>query len=302
MRTQVISPAVAEQLARTSSRLPIIVGTDASPGSVAAVAWAAAEAAARRVPLRIIHTWTWQMLEPWSSAIDRRAIADLERTGHALVDDALETARRYPDLDASTEVVEGYAPDALTPKADEIGLVVLGSHRQRSSDRVSLGSVANTVAARSPVPVVVAWGVPDHAPGQGTVVVGVAGEPEDERVLAFAFEHASRHRMPLRAVHCWQPAPLADHRLPPPDVARLWLAESVVGWQEEYPDVDVHTEVIRAKPVDGLVNGSGVEDLLVVGRHGARIRFGTLLGSTSIGTLHHAGCPVAVIPPPRKPF
>ncbi|MDT4914840.1 MAG: Universal stress protein family, partial [Pseudonocardiales bacterium] len=38
--------------------------------------------------------------------------------------------------------------------------------------------------------------------------------------------------------------------------------------------------------------------LLVVGTHNRGALAGTLLGSVSQGVLHHATCPVAVVPPP----
>jgi nucleotide-binding universal stress UspA family protein len=74
------------------------------------------------------------------------------------------------------------------------------------------------------------------------------------------------------------------------------LSEALAGWRERYPDVDVHGAVIRDHAVAGLVSESTAERLLVVGSRGRHALAGTLLGSVSQGVLHHATCPVAVVP------
>jgi nucleotide-binding universal stress UspA family protein len=88
----------------------------------------------------------------------------------------------------------------------------------------------------------------------------------------------------------WRAGPAAPAR------ADAWLSEALAGWREKYPDVVVHAEVIRAHPVAGLVSASTAQYLLVVGKHGHHAMTGTLLGSVSQGVLHHATCPVAVVP------
>jgi hypothetical protein len=55
-------------------------------------------------------------------------------------------------------------------------------------------------------------------------------------------------------------------------------------------------EVIRAHPPAGLVSASTAQCLPVVGNHGRHAVTGMLLGSVSQGVLHHATCPVAVVP------
>ena len=83
---------------------------------------------------------------------------------------------------------------------------------------------------------------------------------------------------------------------PVPPRAELWLAETIAGWQEKYPDVAVRSAVIRDHPVSGLVAESMAQRLLVVGNRGQHPFADTLLGSIAQGVLHHATCPVAVIP------
>jgi len=55
-------------------------------------------------------------------------------------------------------------------------------------------------------------------------------------------------------------------------------------------------KVINEYPVIGLVGQFRGQGLLVVGSHGGNALAATLLGSVSRGVLHHATCPVTVVP------
>jgi nucleotide-binding universal stress UspA family protein len=174
-------------------------------------------------------------------------------------------------------------------------MIVLGSRYRRSLDRAMLGSVSNDLVARATCPVVV-LGAPAALPGTGArVVAGVSGTDQDPAVLAFAFGEAQRRQAGLNVVLCWHP-PFGDEKLSPPPRAHAWLSESLAGWREQYPDVDVHTVVVRAHPADALVGAALSQELLVVGRRAQRVRLGQLMGSVSLAVLHHATCPVVVVP------
>jgi nucleotide-binding universal stress UspA family protein len=61
------------------------------------------------------------------------------------------------DIDVRTEIVHGNAPQAIVEYAGEYDVdhIVLGSHGRTGFSRVLLGSVAETVVRRAPVPVTV---------------------------------------------------------------------------------------------------------------------------------------------------
>jgi nucleotide-binding universal stress UspA family protein len=277
-------------------RGPVVVAVDGSHESAAAVEWAAAEAASRQLPLKIVHCWEWHVLAPLPAEADRIALAERRSEARAVVAAAVELASATERVDVSPCVIEGLPAEVLCELAKDAELVVLGARRQSAVSRAVLGSVSSAVVARAACPVVVLCAPPGLPGERPSVVVGVSGEEHDEQVLRFAFEHASRAGLPLKAVLCWHP-PLADETAPPPERARVQLAEALAGWGEAYPDVELHATVRRGSPVETLVRTAASQDLLVVGRHARRIRFGTLLGSVSLGVLHHATCPVAVIPP-----
>ncbi len=58
----------------------------------------------------------------------------------------------------------------------------------------------------------------------------------------------------------------------------------------------VETQVVHGSAAAALVDRSGQADLLVVGAQRSRIPVGLSLGLVNHAVLHHAICPVAVVP------
>jgi nucleotide-binding universal stress UspA family protein len=205
-----------------------------------------------------------------------------------------------PDVEVTGEAVDGSAAQILIDASAHATLLVLGSRRLKALGSALLGSVGTGVAARACCPVVVVRGPAGLTAERAAVVVGVDGTDAAEPALEFGFDHASRHHVPLRAVLCWRPDVLAAMQWrpepPAPDRAEQWLSEALAGWLERYPDVPARGVVVRDHPVTGLVAASHAQRLLVVRSRTRHALAGTLLGSVSQGVLHHATCPVAVIP------
>jgi nucleotide-binding universal stress UspA family protein len=139
----------------------------------------------------------------------------------------------------------------------------------------------------------------------GDVVIGAAGSVEGAAAVETAFEEASLRGVPLTAVHTWQgPAvrepgdmlPLVyDVQAIEQEEARL-LAEALAGHRDRYPDVPVRERLLRGKTRPALIGLSRHAELLVVGARGRGGLAGLLLGSVSQAVLHHAECPVLVVP------
>ncbi len=281
----------------------VLVGLGNYHQGVPELDWAAREAQARSVPLHIVRAYHLsEGTMPWATSADRMIIDDLRQSAHRHLDAGLEHVRdQWPDVEVSGALVEGVPWEVMVDHSADAEVTVLGSRQLGTIGSALLGSVSTVVAAAASGPVVVVGhpsGIPAESP---EVVVGIDGREQTDDVLAFAFDHASRRHRPLRAVFCWIPDVLATaqwrNAQPPPERADRWLSETLAGWQEKYPDVEVRRGVVRDHPVAALVAASTAQDLLVVGSHSRHARIAAMLGSVSQGVLHHATCPVAVVHP-----
>ncbi|MFW6204074.1 MAG: universal stress protein [Actinomycetota bacterium] len=284
----------------------IVVGVDGSEVGMLALRWAAEEAALRRQPLKIVHAlqrWLYDMPEDAAHAeVGRWAREDANR----MLDEAAGVAREVgPRVKVTTELLAGDARPMLLDAAGEDAVLVVGGRGEGGFTGLLLGSVAYGVSSRTRGPVVVVQH-PVPSP-EGEVVVGVDGSAETGPALEAAFAEAEMRGVPLRTVYAWrQLGWAARHALPhagaATDVhadegeARRTLAAAVSGAAARYPGVRVVEELDLGHPTEALVRASSAAALLVVGRRGAG-GFPTLrIGSVSRGVLHHAVCPVMIVP------
>ncbi|MFF7633016.1 universal stress protein [Kitasatospora sp. NPDC008050] len=280
---------------------PVIVGVDSSQASRDALDWAAREASLRGGPLSIRHIWS----EETARSLDGRESPPSRETGEELLNEVLaRTMRQYPDMEVAIELSDGRLRDAMTEAAHSADLLVLGARGSGGFPGLLVGSTSLFVTARATCPVVVVRPA-GTGPGRGGVVAGIHGDDGDADVLAFAFDFAQRHNLPLLAVHAWS-YPLISmpgHATPPVFEESLIAAERdrlvtglLAGWRERFPQVDVTGTAVRAHPAGELVARSREHQLVVVGRH--HEPHGPLgrLGSTGQATILHATCPVAVVP------
>jgi nucleotide-binding universal stress UspA family protein len=281
----------------------IVVGADASEGADTALTWAVRDAGTRNVPVRVVCAYRWPAESERRSyfaplpELDR---AEYQQAARAVVDRAVDRAHELdPAVTVHGEAVDGPPVTVLLEESAAGVLLVLGSRHRGAVSSTLLGSVSAAVAARSDNTVVVVGG-PEALPHEAAVVVGVDGSESSEELLAFAFDQASRHRVPLQALLFWHTDPLSvmlwRSEPPVPERARVWLSEVLAGWGEKYPDVTVRSAVVRDHPGAGLTEWSSSAQLLVVGTRGRPALAGTLLGSVSQTVLHHSRCPVAVVP------
>ncbi|MFH8976953.1 universal stress protein [Streptomyces sp. NPDC017890] len=286
---------------------PITAGVDGSEESLAALAWAAREAVRRGAPLHVVHAWRFQPQ-------DAAGPGDRDAQERWVEDSVAESVRtvtgRHPDLTVSTEVRE--ADDAvavLLAAAGDAGTLVLGSRGHGAVVGFLLGSVGQQVIAEATRPVVlVRAGEEAAAEAAGReVVVGQQGEPEDSAdVIGFAFEAAAARGATVRAVRAWalptvftySPGSmrLADEAGGLESYERKALGEALGPWRERFPDVPVIEHVEMGSAGQVLLSVAADAQLMVVGRRARRTAVGARIGSVAHGVLHHADCPVAVVP------
>jgi nucleotide-binding universal stress UspA family protein len=285
---------------------PITAGVDGTDESLAALAWAAREAVRRDLALRVVHAWRFQ---PNAAA----EVADRDAQ-ERWVRDAAEQAvaavlERHPGLTVTTDVLEGGPVGTLVAAAAQAQSLVLGSRGHGPLVGFLLGSVGQQVIAEAACPVVLvrAGDRPSSEVAGHEIVVGQHGEPEDSApALRFAFETAAARGASVRAVRAWTLPPVFAYS---PGSLRLLddaggleqyeqkaLAEALKPWRKRFPDVHVVEHVEMGSAGQVLLSVAGRAQLTVVGRRAHRTAVGARIGSVAHGVLHHADCPVAVVP------
>jgi nucleotide-binding universal stress UspA family protein len=139
----------------------------------------------------------------------------------------------------------------------------------------------------------------------GVIVVGVDGSEGGQAALRFAAQEAALRGAKLRVVCVWQvPTAVyggvrgvaADQALGE-DRARDVAAQALQEATRLEPAVDRESRAVLGQPAHVLVQESQGADLLVVGSRGLGGFKSLLLGSVGQQCIHHAVCPVVVIPP-----
>ena len=149
----------------------------------------------------------------------------------------------------------------------------------------------------------------------GTIVVGVDGSEGSRQALRWAAEEAQLRGAKLRVVHAWvvplsiglpEPSILGHPIIPetPLDEIRAVLVRKgqavLDAALESIEAVDVAAELVERLPAHALIGAAEGADLLVVGSRGLGGFKGLLLGSVSQQCVHHAPCPLVIVPLPHN--
>jgi nucleotide-binding universal stress UspA family protein len=277
---------------------PIIVGTDGTEWSTAAVRWAAREASRRGSPLRV--TYAHDGERPGGGHHDQDPAEGVAAAG---VQVAREVA---PELTIEADPVAGHAAAQLLADAAPGAVIVVGSRGRGGFASLLLGSVSQRVATHAPCSVVVVRGRGDVT--DGPVVAGVDDSPAADGVLAAAFEAASARGCALEVIRSFLPAvplglakwPAVEVSTPEADANELAGLEALMApWREKYPGLPVTSVVTHQGIASELVAASRRAQLVMVGSQGHGVIAGALLGSAGLQLMHHADCPVYIVRPAR---
>ncbi|MEU7243631.1 universal stress protein [Streptomyces sparsogenes] len=288
--------------------LPVVVGVDGSDAALDALDWAADMATRRGLPLRIVHASLWERYEGYIPSTSPDRPAERIRSETVLAMAAERAGRRASALKVMTDVAPDDPVTALLRAGQSADAVVVGSRGRGEFASLLLGSVGLGIAVRAHCPVVVVRGRPENVRGRmGRVTVGIAererpaGGPEPAcgaAATAFALREARLRGCELEAVHAWRYAD--EEHGPPEERARRAgeLLEEALGGASAaaLAPVPVAHRVVEASPRKALLDASAHSDLLVVGARRRQGHFGMQLGLVNHAVLHHAQCPVAVVP------
>ncbi|WP_141576811.1 universal stress protein [Actinomadura sp. WMMA1423] len=278
---------------------PIIVGADGSVPSERAVAWAADEAARYGRELKILHAverWAYDV--PLNTAPGEAVF--LSREGEEVLAAAERVAHaRRPEVPVLLELASASTVRTLAEHSEEAFELVVGHRGLGGFAGLVLGSVGLGAVRHAACPVVVVRGEPSTERREIAVGIGLG---DDSAALEYAFRAAAVREARLRVVHAW-PFPAAlDEPGAAVDIRRVeerarWrVIEAHAPMRKRFPGVDVVEDIVQDNPAAALVAASRDVDLVIAGSHPREGLTVPRSRAVTHGLLHHAHCPVAVVP------
>ncbi|MCP2315576.1 Nucleotide-binding universal stress protein, UspA family [Nocardia amikacinitolerans] len=284
----------------------VLVGVDGSAGSTAAVIWAAQTAARHRAPVHLLHIvdvvadYGPGAAEPLT-AVD---YARLTEHGRALLDAAAREVEKasaeFGGVELRAELMQAVTTPSLLERTEGARMVVVGTRSRGTLQRALLGSVSSALARRAHCPVAVVREGIEFSPEVRArpVIVGVDGTEVSEPAIGIALAEAAARQVDLVALHVWTGVELPERYGVDPDATaadlHYVLAESLAGWQERFPGVRIHREVVKDRPERALRERSEGAQLLVVGTRGRGGFASMVFGSTSQSLVLSANCPLII--------
>ncbi|MDW4908635.1 universal stress protein [Streptomyces sp. ADMS] len=275
--------------------LPLVAGVDGSDASLVAVDWAADEAARHGVPLRLVYASLWERYEDAAPSGSPGRLSEHEMAERVL-GVAVERARRHnPDVKVFAEAVPEDAVSALLREGHNASALVTGSRGRGGLAGLLLGSVSLVVAGRARCPVIVVRGDKAGLAGSHERILLGAGEPAaGGEALRFALREAGARGCTLDVVRAWRcPAhETAGHE----ERASALLDTLLHDAMADRPKAHVRRAVVEGPARRVLLNRSAAADLVIVGARRRSGPLGLQLGRVGHTLLHHAQCPVAIVP------
>ncbi|WP_030664734.1 universal stress protein [Streptomyces rimosus] len=284
----------------------VVVGFDGSDHAVRALDRAADEAARRGTSLEIVCGWPWGKHPLPDFGVTDETGRLLYSSARRLMDAATERVRaRAGRVAVSESLTTESAARALLRCGRDAALTVVGTRGHGGFTGLLLGSVSLRVAAHCTTPLMVVRG--EGGDEHHRVLAGVESEADTD-ALHFAFQEARRRGDALRVLHAWQypAAPrgsrATSYHLSWDELEQLRKgAETVSQYaaaplRETYPDIEVHADTVCQSAGKALVEASRNADVAVLAAHRSTRHVGLQLGPVTHAMLHHAHCPVVLVP------
>ena len=283
----------------------VVVGVGAD-GSDAAIGHAVAEAQRQSLPLHLVHVLQVPVGDAYAALY-----VDIAEEGRTTLTKAREHAEQLAggDVPVTTELfTAAWAVEQLAQCAKDASLLVLQHRALGRVQRALGGSVVQSVAGRSPAPVIsVPEGRDPEADVHGIVTVAVQDPAEAGDLLRAAFEEAHQRGAALVVLHAWWLNSGFDvgvvddaYRAEVSDQTHGELEPVLAPLRGDYPDVTVAIAVEHAPPVEAVLDAAETSDLLVLGRRHHLLPIGSHLGHVARSALAHSTCPVLITPEPVR--
>ncbi|WP_114853985.1 universal stress protein [Brachybacterium sp. YJGR34] len=302
-----------------SRPLGVLIGYDGSEQSVLALHYAARAALRAGSRLTVVSAFTVPTMLYTTAAAIPPVPEDVAREAAAreVLEEARDRLAGYPgQIELRAE--QGDAAGVLVRLSADARLAVVGARGRGGFLGRLLGSVSSALPSHAHCPTVV---VPtQYVIGEGTgaerfarvdddapVVAGTDRSPQGALATRFAAQaamdrlaplHLTLALPPMESLGGWYPEMVLDPRVVEQRHQQLEesLAEDAEHLRQEFPALQVTTEVLVGDPIAQLVEHSRTAQLVVVGTRGHGRMASALLGSVSRGLLQRAEGPVLVVP------
>lgn len=288
----------------------ILVAVDASAPARLAVASGARLAREHGGTLILCTCVDWMpiiaQLEACGAIIDPTPTIDaFKARGTTLVTQAAEIAASY-GVEAEPSVIEGAAERGILElaRAQNCGLIVMGTHAGSGARRLLIGSTTNAVLRSSSVPVLTVRegiAIADQSRRSFTRIIVAADEsdpsaaaletaldlpPADRRTLVVC---SVADVVPARAARAGSASRRSVSQARA-NADRAWAAAQARG-------IAVESRVLEGDPAEALVAQAALDgaDLIVMGSHGRRGFDRLMLGSVAEQVVRTAPLPVLVV-------
>jgi nucleotide-binding universal stress UspA family protein len=297
-----MSTQIADQHESTEQRDVIVVGVDGSTANGAAIRWAAGEATKQGCPLEVL-----TIVDASYSTSPYVTIGEVNKMADSILSSAVAVARQtQPNINVITDKRFGHASRTLRSASGNARMLVLGRRGRGRFARMLLGSVSSSVGTHAETPTAV---IPAQWTGSemaDAVVVGIDGSPSGTAALIYAAGLAVRDNSELRVMHVWGPESVftAESVMAYGGLA-AWRKEaeefvtmSIAPVRAQFPELKIAEMLHQGHPVHSLTQQAIADRAraLVVGAHPAPRVAAQLVGSTTLGVLLYADCPVIVVP------
>jgi nucleotide-binding universal stress UspA family protein len=272
---------------RDTSSILVAVGADTQNWD--ALDWAAAEAAARSCPLRIVHAFKWDpvlLAGPWAVPVDSCDHTAAETAASILLRARSRAAEVAPSVRMTTHAREGRTASAILREGSQDALIVLGRSRRSGGSRLLNRSIGRRVARRANCPVAVIQLAPEalRRAAVGRVVVVLDGMNDPGPILSFALRAADKRGTVITVLRTWEPLRRSS---------RFAIDSDTVGAHcSDFPHIQVRQLSVRS-PTCLMTELEGVALLVLSSAKGRNS--GMSLGSAGRLAMQSARCPVALV-------
>ncbi len=286
--------------------MTIFVGVDGSEGAAAALRWGVHEGELRSIPVTAVVAW--DLLNQKSRAAEAHA-STLSTTRPTRSWPSTSGSKLQSGSEAATDVGRQSVCDlpwrALVTMAAGADLLVVGARGSGGFLGLRLGSVSEHCLYHATCPVAVVHAEERTAPPLAErIVVGVDGSPTSLEAFSWAVREAVVRRARLRAVSAWSMPLMAysgtvavsDDAMFE-EAAKEVLDEAVAAADLSDLPHPVERELAAGGASSAIIDAAAEATLVVVGSCGLSRAKEIVFGSVSHQVVHHAPCPVVVIPP-----